>query len=73
MRRQFIWLQHCRRSVSWQKGAGFFERTPDMAWNGFLLEKRARPGSVPRFVFGKFSLQKPDFFRPSARRTFFIV
>jgi len=35
MRRQFIWLQHCRRSVSWQKGAGFFERTPDMA---FCLE-----------------------------------
>lgn len=35
MRRQFIWLQHCRRDVSWQKGAGFFERTPDMA---FCLE-----------------------------------
>lgn len=29
MKQQFIGLQHCRCGVSWKKGIGFFERTPD--------------------------------------------
>ena len=30
MKQQFIGLQHCRCVMSWKKGSGFFERTPDM-------------------------------------------
>jgi len=32
MKQQFIGLQHCRCGVSWKKGIGFFERTPDMVF-----------------------------------------
>lgn len=37
MKQQFIGLQHCRCGMSWKKGSGFFERTPDMI---FALERR---------------------------------
>ena len=37
MKQQFIGLQHCRCGMSWKKGIGFFERTPDMV---FALEQR---------------------------------
>ena len=37
MKQQFIGLQHCRCGMSWKKGIGFFERTPDMV---FALERR---------------------------------
>ena len=37
MKQQFIGLQHCRCGMSWKKGSGFFERTPDMV---FVLERR---------------------------------
>ena len=37
MKQQFIGLQHCRCGMSWKKGIGFFERTPDMV---FVLERR---------------------------------
>ena len=37
MKQQFIGLQHCRCGMSWEKGIGFFERTPDMV---FALERR---------------------------------
>ena len=37
MKQQFIGLQHCRCGMSWKKGIGFFERTPDMV---FALERQ---------------------------------
>ncbi|MFQ7097242.1 MAG: hypothetical protein ACLRUN_07770 [Christensenellales bacterium] len=37
MKQQFIGLQHCRCGMSWKKGIGFFEQTPDMV---FALERR---------------------------------
>ena len=32
MKQQFIGLQHCKCGMSWQKGSGFFSRTPDMVF-----------------------------------------
>ncbi|MDD3882624.1 MAG: hypothetical protein PHI27_10255 [Eubacteriales bacterium] len=32
MKQQFIGLQHCKCGMSWQKGAGFFERSTDMVF-----------------------------------------
>ncbi len=37
MKQQFIGLQHCRCGVSWKRGEGFFERSPDMV---FALQRR---------------------------------
>lgn len=37
MKQQFIGLQHCRCGMSWKKGEGFFERSPDMV---FALQRR---------------------------------
>ena len=37
MKQQFIGLQHCRCGMSWKKGIGFFERTPDMI---FAFQRR---------------------------------
>ena len=37
MKQQFIGLQHCSCGMSWKKGIGFFERTPDMV---LVLERR---------------------------------
>ena len=36
MKQQFIGLQHCKCGMSWKKGIGYFERTPDMV---FALER----------------------------------
>lgn len=30
MKQQFIGLKHCKCGISWLKGTGYFERTPDM-------------------------------------------
>lgn len=43
MKQQFIGLQHCKCGVSWKKGIGFFERTPDMV---FTLERQTVNGKV---------------------------
>ncbi len=32
MKQQFIGLQHCKCGISWQKGLGYFQRTPDMVF-----------------------------------------
>lgn len=32
MKQQFIGLKHCKCGISWKKGVGYFERTPDMAF-----------------------------------------
>ncbi len=37
MKQQFIGLRHCKCGVSWQRGEGFFERSPDMV---FALERQ---------------------------------
>ena len=37
MKQQFIGLQHCSCETSWQKGRGYFERTPDMV---FALQRK---------------------------------
>ena len=37
MKQQFIGLQHCKCGMSWKRGEGFFERSPDMV---FTLERR---------------------------------
>lgn len=37
MKQQFIGLRHCKCGMSWKKGEGFFERTPDMV---FALQRR---------------------------------
>lgn len=36
MKQQFIGLKHCKCGTSWQKGVGYFQRTPDMV---FALER----------------------------------
>ena len=37
MVQQFIGLKHCKCGMSWKKGIGYFERTPDMV---FALQRR---------------------------------
>lgn len=37
MTQQFNGLKHCKCGTSWQKGVGYFERTPDMV---FALERK---------------------------------
>lgn len=37
MKQQFIGLKHCKCGMSWQKGVGYFERSPDMV---FALERQ---------------------------------
>ena len=37
MKQQFIGLRHCKCGTSWQRGVGYFERTPDMM---FALERK---------------------------------
>ena len=37
MKQQFIGLKHCKCGISWKRGEGFFERSPDMV---FALERR---------------------------------
>ena len=37
MKQQFQGLKHCKCGVSWQKGSGYFERTPGMV---FALERK---------------------------------
>lgn len=32
MKQQFIGLKHCKCGMSWQRGEGFFERSPDMVF-----------------------------------------
>ena len=32
MTQQFIGLKHCKCGLSWLKGTGYFERTPDMVF-----------------------------------------
>ena len=32
MRQQFVGLKHCICGISWLKGKGYFERTPDMVF-----------------------------------------
>ena len=32
MRQQFFGLKHCKCGISWLKGTGYFERTPDMVF-----------------------------------------
>lgn len=32
MKQQFIGLRHCKCGISWQKGLGYFQRTPDMVF-----------------------------------------
>lgn len=32
MKQQFIGLQHCKCGMSWKRGFGYFERTPDMVF-----------------------------------------
>jgi predicted amidophosphoribosyltransferase len=32
MVQQFIGLKHCKCGTSWQKGVGYFERTPNMVF-----------------------------------------
>lgn len=32
MKQQFIGLCHCKCGMSWKKGVGYFERTPDMVF-----------------------------------------
>jgi len=43
MKQQFIGLQHCRCGMSWKKGIGFFERTPDMVFG----LRHNKPGQKP--------------------------
>lgn len=43
MKQQFIGLQHCKCGMSWKKGLGFFERTPDMV---FCLQRKVVNGKV---------------------------
>ena len=37
MKQQFIGLRHCKCGMSWKRGEGFFERSPDMV---FAMERR---------------------------------
>lgn len=32
MKQQFIGLRHCKCGISWKRGYGFFERTPNMVF-----------------------------------------
>ena len=32
MKQQFIGLQHCKCGMIWQRGQGFFSRSPDMVF-----------------------------------------
>lgn len=46
MRQQFFGLKHCKCGISWLKGTGYFERTPDMV---FCL-KRIKIGNKTKQV-----------------------
>ena len=46
MRQQFFGLKHCKCGMSWLKGTGYFERTPDMV---FCL-KRIKIGNKTKQV-----------------------
>lgn len=51
MKQQFIGLKHCKCGMSWQRGAGFFERSNDMV---FALERQKTGKNVKQIPVIRF-------------------
>ena len=51
MRQQFFGLKHCKCGISWLKGTGYFERTPDMVFclKRIKIENKTKQVPVIRY------------------------